>query len=48
MFDQGRRGDPHWLSIQFMKSQKIDRVAAALLLESFADAFMDWLRRSPC
>ena len=38
-----QRGDPHWLSIQFMKSQKIDRVSAALLLESFADAFMDWL-----
>jgi pimeloyl-ACP methyl ester carboxylesterase len=26
-----------------MKSQKIDRAAAALLLESFADAFMSWL-----
>ena len=26
-----------------MKSQRIDRVAAALLLESFEDAFMDWL-----
>ena len=26
-----------------MKSQKIDRVAAALLLDSFEDAFMDWL-----
>jgi pimeloyl-ACP methyl ester carboxylesterase len=43
MFDQVPRGDPHWLSIQFMKSQKIDRVAAGLLLNSFADAFMDWL-----
>jgi len=43
MFDRVQRGDPHWLSIQFMKSQKIDRVAAALLLESFADAFMTWL-----
>ena len=43
MFDRVQRGDPHWLSIQFMKSQKIDRVAAALLLESFADAFIDWL-----
>ena len=27
-----------------MKSQKIDRVAAGLLLNSFADAFMDWLK----
>jgi pimeloyl-ACP methyl ester carboxylesterase len=43
LFDKVQRGDPHWLSIQFMKSQKIDRVAAALLLESFEDAFMDWL-----
>jgi pimeloyl-ACP methyl ester carboxylesterase len=42
-FDHAQRGDPHWLSIQFMKSQKIDRVAARLLLESFADAFMTWL-----
>ena len=43
-FDKVQRGDPHWLSIQFMKSQKIDRVAATLLLESFEDAFMDWLQ----
>jgi len=43
MFDTVQRGDPHWLSIQFMKSQKVDRVAAALLLESFEDAFMAWL-----
>jgi pimeloyl-ACP methyl ester carboxylesterase len=43
LFDQAQRGDPHWLSIQFMKSQKVDRIAAALLLESFEDAFMHWL-----
>ena len=43
MFDDARRGDPHWLSIQFMKSQGVDRVAAAQLLESFEDAFMTWL-----
>ena len=42
-FDQVQRGDPHWLAIQFMKSQHVDRVAAAQLLESFEDAFMDWL-----
>ena len=42
-FDKVQRGDPHWLSIQFMKSQKVDRVAAAHLLESFEDAFMSWL-----
>jgi pimeloyl-ACP methyl ester carboxylesterase len=44
MFDTVKRGDPHWLSIQFMKSQKVDRIAAALLLESFEDAFMSWLQ----
>jgi pimeloyl-ACP methyl ester carboxylesterase len=44
LFDKVQRGDPHWLSIQFMKSQKIDRVAARLLLDSFEDAFMDWLQ----
>ena len=44
LFDRVPRGDPHWLSIQFMKSQKIDRAAAALLLESFADTFLDWLK----
>jgi pimeloyl-ACP methyl ester carboxylesterase len=43
MFDRVQRGDPHWLSIQFMKSQSVDRVAAAQLLESFEDAFMTWL-----
>jgi pimeloyl-ACP methyl ester carboxylesterase len=44
LFDRVPRGDPHWLSVQFMKSQKIDRVSAALLLQSFADAFLDWLK----
>jgi pimeloyl-ACP methyl ester carboxylesterase len=44
LFHRVQRGDPHWLSIQFMKSQKIDRVAAGLLLESFADAFLEWLK----
>jgi len=43
LFDKVQRADPHWLSIQFMKSQHVDRVAAALLLESFEDAFMEWL-----
>ena len=44
MFDTVQRGDPHWLSIQFMKSQKVDRVAAVQLLDSFEDAFIDWLQ----
>jgi pimeloyl-ACP methyl ester carboxylesterase len=43
MFDKVQRGDPHWLSIQFMKSQRVDRIAAAQLLDSFEDAFMTWL-----
>ena len=43
-FDKIERGDPHWLSIQFMKSQKVDRIASAPLLESFEDAFMNWLQ----
>ena len=43
MFDRVQRGDPHWLAVQFMKRQKVDRVAAALLLESFADARPEWL-----
>ena len=43
MFDSVHRGDPHWLSIQFMKSQNVDRIAAGQLLDSFEDAFMDWL-----
>ena len=44
MFDKVKRGDPHWLSIQFMKSQSVDRVAAAQLLDSFEDAFVGWLQ----
>ncbi len=44
LFGKAQRGDPHWLSIQFMKSQQVDCVAAVLLLESFEDAFVDWLQ----
>ena len=44
MFDTAQRGDAHWLSIQFMKSQQVDRVAAAQLLDSFEDAFIEWLQ----
>lgn len=43
-FDAVGRGDPHWLTVQFMKSQKVDRIAAGHLLESFEDAFLDWLQ----
>ena len=34
MFDSIPRGDPHWLSVQFMKSRKIDLVAAGHLLRT--------------
>lgn len=43
MFDSARRGDPHWLAIQFMKTMKVDRQAAALVLQSFGDAPRQWL-----
>ncbi len=33
--DTVKRGDPHWLAAQFLKTQGVDRVAARLLLESF-------------
>ena len=36
-FDDARRGDPHWLSIQFMRTMKIDLQAAALLLKALGD-----------
>ncbi len=35
--DTAKRGEPHWMAIQFMKSQKIDTVAAAHLLKTFSD-----------
>ncbi len=35
--DTAKRGDPHWMAIQFMKSQKVDTVAAAHLLKTFSD-----------
>jgi len=35
--DTAKRGDAHWLAAQFMKSQKIDTVAAAHLLKTFSD-----------
>jgi pimeloyl-ACP methyl ester carboxylesterase len=44
MADEVKRGDSHWLAVQFMRSQGVDRVAAALLLESFEDADMNWLK----
>ena len=36
-FDTAERGDPTWMPIQFMKTMKVDRVAAGHLLDSFVD-----------
>lgn len=36
-YESARRGDDTWLSIQFMKTMKIDRIAAGHLLDSFTD-----------
>jgi pimeloyl-ACP methyl ester carboxylesterase len=37
LFSEVKRGDPHWLAIQFMKTMKIDREAARLLLGTMRD-----------
>ena len=42
-FDTASRGDKHWMAIQFMKTMKVDRTAAALLLPTFTDAHPEWL-----
>ena len=36
-FDDARRGDPYWLSIQFMRTMKVERKAAALLLKALGN-----------
>ena len=36
-FDQVKRGDPAFPAVSFMKSMKVDRVAARLLLQTFSD-----------
>ena len=41
--ETSRRGDPHWLAIQFMKTMKVDLDAAKLLLPTFTDAKPNWL-----
>jgi len=45
MYDTARRGDPHWLAIQFMRTMKVDRDAARFLLQTFGDAPTEWLQR---
>lgn len=44
-FEAIPRGDPAWFAVQFMKSQKIDRVAARLLIGSFTDLPLELLDR---
>jgi len=36
-YEGAKRGDDTWLSIQFMKTMKVDRIAAGHLLDSFTD-----------
>lgn len=42
-FDEVRRGDPAFMAVSFMKTMRIDRDAARLLLETFEDARPEWL-----
>ena len=42
-FDAIPKSDPAWFAVQFMKSQKIDRTAARLLIDSFADLPLEML-----
>ncbi len=44
-FEEIPRGDPAWMAVQFLKSQKVDRVAARLLIDSFTDLPLDMLDR---
>lgn len=44
-FDSVKHGDPAFLAVAFMKTQKVDRVAARLLLQSVGDNQPDELAR---
>ena len=44
-FDEVKRGDPAYFAVQFMKSTKVDRVAARLLLGSVGDVAESELAR---
>src|SRR5688572_22434487 len=44
-FGEVQRGDPAWLAVQFMKTMKIDRVAARLLLGAVTDLSPDDLAK---
>ena len=43
-FDTVQQGDKAYYTVQFIKSQKIDRVAARLLIDSIADTDLDRLK----
>lgn len=42
-FDTAKRGDDVWMAIQFMKTMKVDRVAADMLLQSLVTTLPDAL-----
>ncbi|MDK2760735.1 MAG: alpha/beta hydrolase [Sphingopyxis sp.] len=42
-YETAKRGDDTWMSIQFMKTMKVDRIAAGHLLDSFTDTAPDAL-----
>ena len=42
-FDTSRRGDPHWIAIQFMKTMNVDRTAASHVLSTFDSVKAEWL-----
>ena len=44
-YEIAKRGDDTWLSIQFMKTMKVDRVAARLLLNAVDDTPEEELAR---
>jgi pimeloyl-ACP methyl ester carboxylesterase len=44
-FDSVKHGDPAFMAVAFMKTQKVDRVAARLLLQSVGDNQPDELAR---
>ncbi len=42
-YETAKRGDDTWLSIQFMKTMRVDRIAAGHLLDSFTDTSPEML-----
>lgn len=42
-YETAKRGDDTWLSIQFMKTMRVDRIAAGNLLDSFTDTSPEML-----